>query len=247
MQSEEDRSRLIRLGVPPERVQVTGNLKFDAAQPTRDEPLEQLLGHHQAGRPLLIAGSTMPGEEEMVLEAFERAGGGGRALLLLAPRHPERWDSVEAQIRNHGATVRRRSELSPEDSQTGLDVILLDTMGELAGLYAVCEAAFVGGTLVPTGGHNPIEPARFGAPIAAGPSMENFRAIANEFDHNDSWIRVADIAALSEFWRAAIARDDSLAEAGRRAAELIERNQGALERTLDLLEPLLPATSPEGA
>jgi 3-deoxy-D-manno-octulosonic-acid transferase len=245
MQSEEDRSRLIRLGVPPERVRVTGNLKFDAAKPARDEPLELLLNRHRADRPLLIAGSTMPGEEEMVLEAFERAGGGDQALLLLAPRHPERWDAVEALARNSGATLRR-SKLSSDAPQTSPDVVLLDTMGELAGLYAVCEAAFVGGTLVPTGGHNPLEPARFGAPIAAGPSMENFRAIATEFDHNDSWIRVADIAALADFWRAAIAGDDSLASAGRRAAELIERNQGALERTLDLLQPLLAATNAEG-
>jgi 3-deoxy-D-manno-octulosonic-acid transferase len=243
MQSEEDRRRLIELGVPPERVRVTGNLKFDAAPPERDEPLEQLLSHYGAGRPLLIAGSTMPGEEEMVLEAFQAAGGGDQALLLLAPRHPERWDAVEALVRDHGATLRRRSELSAAGSAANPDVILIDSMGELAGLYAICRAAFVGGTLVPTGGHNPLEPARFGAPIAAGPSMENFRAMATEFDQLGAWVRVADAAALSDVWRAAIAGDASLAATGARAADLIERNRGALERTLDLLQPLLAVTT----
>jgi 3-deoxy-D-manno-octulosonic-acid transferase len=237
VQSAEDQRRLVELGVEPSRIRVTGNLKFDAATPDRPEALEQLLGGVACGRPLLIAGSTMAGEEQLVLEAFEAAGGGEQALLVLAPRHPERWDAVETLIRSSGARFRRRSQLTGETDPPTTEVVLLDSMGELAGLYAICRAAFVGGTLVPTGGHNPIEPARFGAAIAAGPSMENFRAIATEFDRHRAWIRVENAGELTDFWRGAIAEDATLAASGKRAAELIDRNRGALTRTLDLLQP----------
>lgn len=240
VQSTEDQRRLVALGVEASRIRVTGNLKFDAEQPDRPQALERLLSQVAAGRPLLIAGSTMPGEEELVLEAFQAAAGGETALLVLAPRHPERWDAVETLIRSSGVALQRRSRLAGDASASPTtDVVLLDSMGELAGLYAACRAAFVGGTLVPTGGHNPIEPARFGAAIAAGPSMENFRAIATEFDRHQAWIRVENARDLADFWRRAIARDADLAASGERAANLIERNQGALTRTLDLLQPLL--------
>jgi len=240
VQSNEDQRRLVALGVEPSRIRVTGNLKFDASMPDRPEMLERLLGPAAAGRPLLIAGSTMPGEEELVLEAFQAAGGGEQALLILAPRHPERWDAVESLVRSSGVSLNRRSRMASDAAASPTpDVVLLDSMGELAGLYASCQAAFVGGTLVPTGGHNPIEPARFGAAIAAGPSMENFRAIATEFDRHHAWIRVQNVHDLAEFFRGAIARDTRLTISGEHAAEIIEANRGALDRTLDLLQPLL--------
>jgi len=235
VQTEADRHRLIELGVEPARVRVTGNMKFDAAAPERHPHLEDQLEKLAAGRPILIAGSTMPGEEEGVLEAFHTAGGGERAMLLLAPRHPERWNAVAEMVTSGGQTLIRRSDLSTGELP---DVVLLDSMGELAGLYAICRAAFIGGTLVPTGGHNPLEPARFGVAIAAGPSMENFRAMAEQFGRDEAWERVDDAKDLAAAWGRWLNDPAAARKVGGRAAALVETNRGALDRTLELLAPL---------
>ena len=236
MQTEDDRERLIELGVEPERVRVTGNMKFDAPAPVRDADLEARLSTLAAGRPVLIAGSTMPGEEEAVLEAFGAAGGGEAALLILAPRHPERWDGVADLAESSGHRLLRRSDL---DGGHSPDIVLLDSMGELAGLYAVCRGAFIGGTLVPTGGHNPLEPARFGVAISVGPSMHNFRAMAEQFGRAEAWEQVTDASGLAEVWTRWIADDEAARRLGGRAEALVERNRGALQRTLELLAPVL--------
>lgn len=119
------------------------------------------------------------------------------------------------------------------------DVILLDSLGELAGLYRIAAGAFIGGTLVPRGGHNPLEPARFGVPVAVGPSMHNFRDMAERFDRSGAWRRVNDAAELAAVWREWIADPEAAREQGGRALRLLEENRGALGRTLEMLEPIL--------
>ncbi|HUO86263.1 MAG TPA: 3-deoxy-D-manno-octulosonic acid transferase [Thermoanaerobaculia bacterium] len=245
VQSEEDRRRLTALGVAGERVTVTGNLKYDSPPPAPATALTASLAGLAAGRPLLVAGSTMPGEEAAVIAAHRLAGGGGSALLVIAPRHPERWDEVERLLAREGLAVVRRSALgeapgASSDAAGGrVDVVLLDSLGELAALYGEAAAAFVGGTLVSTGGHNPLEPARFGVPTAVGPSMDNFRQMAEDFDRAGAWERVTDAGTLGETWRRWLADPAAARLVGERARRLVEANRGATARTVEVLAPLL--------
>lgn len=240
VQTEEDRRRLVDLGVPPERVHTTGNLKYDSPEPAPIPELEDAVHRIADGRPVLVAGSTMSGEEEHVLDAFGRIGGGRRALLVLVPRHPERWDGVARLLDEQGWRYVRRSEIPPGD---GADVVLLDSLGELAALYRIATAAFIGGTLVPTGGHNPLEPARFAVPIVVGPSMENFREIESQFNEAEAWRQVDGAAGLAAVWQEWLNEAGPAAEVGRRGDELLRSNQGALRRTLEMLDPILSAVS----
>ncbi len=239
VQSDADRRRLLELGIAGERVAVTGNLKYETSEPTFHEELEAELRRLAAGRPILIAGSTMSGEEAQVLEAFRALGGGDRALLILVPRHPERWPEVERLLRQSGMRTVRRSELPGAGGEERPDTVLLDSLGELAGLYRVAAAAFVGGTLAPTGGHNPLEPARCGTAVAVGPSMDNFRQIAEAFDRRRAWVRVRDAAELGEAWSAWLAEPAEAEAVAARASELLTANRGALAATRKVLQPIL--------
>jgi 3-deoxy-D-manno-octulosonic-acid transferase len=252
VQSGQDRDRLLAFGVDSSRVTVTGNLKYDSAQPAPEPELAGTLARLAARRPVLIAGSTMPGEEGAVLDAFSAVGGGERALLVLAPRHPERCPEVEALARGRGLATLRRSRVeggagrrSTSGAPRPPDVLLLDTLGELAGLYRHCAAAFIGGTLVATGGHNPLEPARFGVAVAAGPSMHNFRDMAERFDREGAWRRVADAGELGRAWHEWLADPAAAQAQGARAAQLLAASRGALAATLDMLAPLLAAAGGE--
>lgn len=238
VQTAQDRDRLAALGIPEAAIIVTGNLKYETPEPPRLPEVEDALAALAAGRPLLLAGSTMSGEEEAVLDAFASAGGGERALLVIAPRHPERWDEVAGLLERRGLRHLRRSQLAAS-SQPRPDVVLLDSLGELAALYRIAAAAFIGGTLVPTGGHNPLEAARFGVPVAVGPSMQNFRDMAAQFDARQAWARVDDAAALGAAWGEWLAHPETGTEIGGRATALIAENRGAVERTVALLKPLL--------
>ncbi len=247
VQTGGDRAKLLALGVPAERVEVTGNLKYEAPEPVRAPAMEGEIRRLAAGRPVLLAGSTMAGEEEAVLDALDVLRRlDRRALLVLAPRHPERWDAVERLVLARGSALVRRSQIAAAGAAAP-DVLLLDSLGELAGLYALAAAAFVGGTLVPTGGHNPLEPARFGVATAVGPSMENFRDMAAEFDRAGAWRRVADGRELGEVWAAWLADPTAAREVGGRAARLVEASRGTLERTLALLAPELQAAARSAA
>lgn len=251
VQTDADRDRLLALGVAAEKLAVTGNLKFETPEPAARPELEARLAELAAGRPILVAGSTMAGEEEAVLDAFAGAGGGERALLVLAPRHPERFADVERLLLQHRLVTVRRSALgtrgAPVTDAARLDALLLDTVGELAALYRLAAGSFIGGTLVPTGGHNPLEAARFGVPVAVGPAMENFRDMAERFDLGAAWQRVATAADLAAAWRGWL-DDPAAAQAlGARAAALLEANRGALARTLELLAPFLQAPVPRRA
>ena len=247
VQTERDRERLLELGVPAERVRVTGNLKFESPEPPSLPALESAVRRLAAGRPVLVAGSTMDGEEPAVLDAFA-AVGAERALLVLAPRHPERNGPVLDSIEARGWNVVRRSHLRIAESDAAgtsdgrrVDVLLLDTMGELASLYRIAAGVFIGGTLVETGGHNPLEAARFGAPIAVGPSMHNFAEVAAGFDAREAWRRVDHGEALGAVWNEWL--DDSTAARalGERAERLLAENRGALGRTLELLRIAMPS------
>ena len=266
MQTAEDARRLRALGVAAEKVTVAGNLKYDAAEPPAQPALEATIRAAAAGRPLLVAGSTMAGEEATVLAAFTALGGGERAMLVLAPRHPERWEEVSRQLVSSGLTWQRRSAMrapgdtappvrrpAPPLDDAGADpraarhedvvsppaVVLLDTIGELAGLYRLAAGCFVGGTLTGTGGHNPLEPARFARAIAVGPSMENFRDMASQFDEAAAWRRVASADELAGVWREWLETPATARALGEGALGVVEANRGALERTLAALAPVL--------
>lgn len=247
VQAEIDRERLVALGVPPERISVTGNLKYDTPEPALAPELSATISGLAAGRSILIAGSTMAGEEEALLTAT--AGLEARALLILAPRHPERWGEVAALLDRSGRTYLRRS--APESAVSASAparekpaVLLLDSLGELAGLYRMASGAFIGGTLVPTGGHNPLEAARFGVPVAVGPSMHNFADMARRFDSSAAWRRVADAADLGAAFRSWLDSPATARDLGRSGAALVEENRGAVARTIELIRPLLQASSP---
>jgi 3-deoxy-D-manno-octulosonic-acid transferase len=242
VQSGQDRDRLLALGVDPGRVAVTGNLKYETPEPARHPELEEALRDLAGGRPILLAGSTMAGEEAMVLDAFR--GLEGQAMLVLAPRHPERWTEVDALLRSRGEAALRRTALPAAGDGNRPAVVLLDSLGELAGLYRLAAAAFIGGTLVPTGGHNPLEAARFGVPLAVGPAMHNFREMADVFDRAGAWRRVRDAGELGAVWRDWLKHPEAGRETGARALRLVEENRGALARTVAMLAEAVPELSP---
>lgn len=244
VQTEEDRRRLSASGAEDSRIHVTGNLKYDTSAPERLVDLESLVASLAAGRKIWIAGSTMAGEEEQVLAAYRLAGGRDRALLIVAPRHPERWEIVARMIEEQGSSFARRSVVGAAlASEARLDngpieVMLLDSLGELAALYAAADIAFIGGTLVPTGGHNPLEPAAFGIPTTVGPSMENFADMARRFQEAGAWQMVTDAQALARVWQEWSDHPEAAGEVGARAREVLAANRGALARSLELLSPL---------
>src|SRR5579864_4465005 len=176
-QTEEDAARLKAIGAAEDRVQVSGNLKFDVQDGPSSALKEELRGAIPPGTSVIVCGSTAEGEEELLVRAFgEILGQRPAALMILAPRHPERFDTVEKMAVARGLAVVRRSSWKGSPLEQG--VFLLDTIGELASLYALADVALVGGSLLPgVGGHNILEPARYGVPILVGPYTTNFREI----------------------------------------------------------------------
>jgi 3-deoxy-D-manno-octulosonic-acid transferase len=250
MQSEESARRLVRLGADPARVTITGNLKFDALPDlpavAQDYAVPRVVRFFKVPdqRPVIIAGSTMRGEEILVLRAFERVRAAApRALLVIAPRHPERFDEVERLSRDEGFRTARRTQLAI-DEEPAADVVVLDTIGELAHLYRAATVVFVGGSLVPTGGHNILEPAVFGRPIVFGPHMQNFREIAGVFLEARAAVRVNDGRDLERVLRQLLGDPRLRAALGRAARAIIDANRGARARTLDAIAALLPPGEP---
>jgi 3-deoxy-D-manno-octulosonic-acid transferase len=241
MQAPPHAERIRALGAPPARVQVTGNLKFDAAEtPRPSEDLESRLGPAARNhRPLFVAGSTTAGEEELVLEAFgrvlERVPG---AALLVAPRHPERFDLVPSLVAARGLRCLRRSSLEPGGWRDE-EVVLLDTLGELAPVYALADVVFVGGSLVPSGGHNILEPAAVGRPVIVGGHMENFQEIADQFRAAGALVQVADAKELGDAVAALLLDESRRRELGEQGRRLVESNRGAVRRTVDALAMLV--------
>jgi len=244
VQGEETLRRLIELGADPARIVVTGSLKFDSLElsPIPGRGRERVLRFFRVspGRPVIIAGSTLKGEEEPVIRAFNRIrASGANALLIIAARHPERFDEVERLCRQEGLTVVRRSEL-PIDAEPRADAVVLDTIGELAQLYQIATAVFVGGSLVPAGGHNILEPALYGKPVVFGPHMQNFGEIAETFLTNGAAIQVRTAGELEETLLSLIGDPVRRARVGAAARALVESNRGARDRTLTVIRDLLP-------
>ncbi|MEW6337564.1 MAG: 3-deoxy-D-manno-octulosonic acid transferase [Acidobacteriota bacterium] len=236
-QSERDAERLAIMGVVAERIRVVGNVKFDAA-PAGPEPavLAQIRALSQ-DRPVWVAGSTAEGEEAAVIAAARALESRPAPFLVLAPRHPERAGAVLDLTSAHDLRAIRRSRLG---EPTGpLDAVVLDTIGELAAIYQLGALAFVGGSLVPVGGHNPIEPARFGVPVLTGPHVRNFSAVYEEFVAAGAARVVRDGAELEAAAAAWLADPPGARVAGEAGRALLARHAGATARTIDALEPFL--------
>ena len=233
MQSEEAARRIVDIGADRDRVVVTGSLKFDSleipgASAAADLGRHRILRYFRISpdRPVVIAASTLKGEDEHVLEAFQRIRATmTTALLIIAPRKPERFDEVERMARRSGWQVARRSELRV-DHEPRYDVVVLDTIGELAQLYQVATAVFVGGSLVDAGGHNILEPAVFGKPIVFGPYMQNFAEIARTFLDHGAAIQVQTGAALEPVLLDLLGDPVKRASLGAAARALVEANRG---------------------
>jgi 3-deoxy-D-manno-octulosonic-acid transferase len=265
MQGEESARRIIELGAPRERVTVTGSLKFDSLEfgtssarstpasrgPAASAPVVHDV--HQRGRtrvlryfrvapnrPVIIAASTLKGEEEFVLEAYQRIRAMmPTALLIIAPRKPERFGDVERLVRRAGWNVARRTELRV-DAEPRNDVVVLDTIGELATLFQVATAVFVGGSLVDAGGHNILEPAVFGKPIVFGPHMQNFAEIARTFLDSGAAIQVRSGRELESALLELLTDPVRRASLGAAARALVEANRGARGKSIAVLAELLP-------
>jgi 3-deoxy-D-manno-octulosonic-acid transferase len=241
-QTSEDAERFAALGAPREIVTVGGNLKFDVSPPeTGASPLSGLLLREKAaGASWIVAGSTHDGEESQLLRAFLSAREGNPSIrLLLAPRHPERFDAVEALVHREGVPMVRRTAIPEGAGHLPEPVLLLDTVGELSGAYAAADLAFVGGSLVPKGGHNVLEPSWHGVPTIVGPHMENFREIAEAFLAGDALIRVAGEEELVDRLRQFAADPGFFRVIGRRAKELLESFRGASEASTDAVLSVL--------
>jgi len=237
MQTEEDARRIIALGVDPEKVSVTGNMKFDVAPPPESVTpfLSWLQGEKGRGGAWVVAGSTHEGEEEAVLSAFGGARSVNRSIrLLLAPRHPERFDAVADLCGRRGWPVVRKTRISEGGAESS-PVVLLDTVGELPTAYAAADIAFVGGSLAPKGGHNILEPALFGVPTITGSHMENFREICEIFSRGDAVIMVRDEAELTGRLSEWAANPSPFAEMGIRARNLLETLRGSSRRNAALV------------
>jgi 3-deoxy-D-manno-octulosonic-acid transferase len=246
MQSEGSARRLIDLGADPARVSVTGSLKFDSLDvpaPTPHGKLrERVLRFFRVSpaRIVIVAGSTVRGEERPLLGAFKRVKSTmPGALAIFAPRQPERFGEVERLARDAGFVTVRRSDL-PIDAEPRADVVILDTLGELAQLYQLATAVFVGGSMVDNGGHNILEPAIFGKPVVFGRYMQNFKEIAETFVSNGAAVQVQSERELEEALLGLVTDPVRRARLGAAARALVEANRGAKERTLAVLDDLLP-------
>jgi 3-deoxy-D-manno-octulosonic-acid transferase len=272
-QSKRDAERFLALGAPPDRVEVGGNLKY-AIRPLPSPIVARLraLAEEAGAGPILVAGSTMPGEEKILAGAIRELGREfPRLLTILAPRHPERFTAAGEELRAAGVPFLRRSALSTLSSGKSAGgasstnwgarlqlpgVLLLDSIGELGAVYELADVAFVGGTLVPTGGHNILEPACFGKAVLIGPSMSNFQDIADRFLRDGrkagldgvrmgAAVQVLDAASLSPALRYLFRNPALCRRLGEAARELVERELNPLERILLELARLAgPSNSP---
>jgi 3-deoxy-D-manno-octulosonic-acid transferase len=238
-QTSEDVRRLCEIGTPADRVFVAGNLKFDVAAPSPPPIVNQLRSAFQSADagPVLICGSTVEGEEEFLLEAFKNVlTQYPAAIMLLAPRHPERFEQVTELIKQSQFKFSKRSTWNGEPLSGG--VFLIDSIGELASLYALADLAFVGGSLVSRGGHSILEPAQHGVAILVGPHTENFRDIVELFRDNNA-VRIVSADQLRRAFLELLANENERRTLGRRALETLQSQRGATQLTLEKLRGLL--------
>jgi 3-deoxy-D-manno-octulosonic-acid transferase len=246
-QTPDDAARLRGIGADPQRVRISGNLKFDIAPLAHSPFVDQLRNSFETHdtAPILVCGSTVEGEEPLLLDVFRQLlPQYPQAVMILAPRHPERFDAVATLLKQSSIGFSRRSAWggktngkTDSESLSG-KIFLLDTIGELAAVYALADIAFVGGSLVRRGGHNIIEPALHGAAIVVGNHTENFRDIVKLFQSRDA-IRIAPPSQLQQVFSELLADDNQRKALGQRAAETIRSQMGATIRTADALQELL--------
>jgi 3-deoxy-D-manno-octulosonic-acid transferase len=237
-QSAEDARRFVAIGVPEDRVRVGGNLKYDVRPPRSTGLVEQLRAQLPIGAKVLVAGSTLEDEERVLLEAWPAiCARTQNALMVLAPRHPERFARVAALAREQKALLVERSSWRGEPLAGG-SVFLLDSIGELGSVYGLASLAFVGGSLVPAGGHNPLEPARFAVPVLMGPHSENFRDAVELLRGVDA-LRVVERAGVGQAIATLLADTNATAAMGARGKEVFEKQAGATERAVDAVVRLL--------
>lgn len=234
------RERFLRLGAAPARTHVTGSLKFDTPLPPTHDATVALFRGWAGGRPLWVAASTHEGEEAAILDAHARVlASAADVLLVLVPRHPQRFDSVAGLVEASGLAWQRRSEARAVDPGTA--VLLADSMGELSAWMALADAVFIGGTLVPVGGHNPLEAMQFGAPLLAGPQVFNFAEVFEDLRAAEAWQRVDGAETLAAALSALRADPASARAMGQRGREVHTRRGGATARTIAPLLALLDA------
>jgi 3-deoxy-D-manno-octulosonic-acid transferase len=251
-QTPEDARRLGEIGADANRVLVGGNLKYDIPPPMPSPIIDQLRSALASSRsgPVLVCGSTVEGapetEEALLIAAFQSVlAAHPAAVMLLAPRHPERFDSVADLLQQSKTKFFRRSQWNKESGESLSGAILLiDSIGELSSLYALADIAFVGGSLVPRGGHNILEPAQFGVPILVGPHTENFRDIVDLFLNHDA-VRVVSPSDLGSAFLSLLGNQRARRDLGCRAADTLASQRGATQLTLQKLQELLAPQSHE--
>lgn len=236
---ERDRERFIAIGAPPAIVEVSGNVKFDYDPDGAALEIAPLLESMIRGRKVVILGSTMEGEPEMLLPVAERLVRERDAFVIIAPRKPERFEMVAGLLGTTSLRFVRRSELAPAATAPDVDVLLLDTIGELARMYRYATVAFVGGSIAPFGGHNPIEPAAAGVPVCFGRNMSNFREIAEVFLRNGAAAEVGSAEDVGVFAESMFDDEEAQRAMGERARKTVMQNRGASERTARRIVELL--------
>jgi 3-deoxy-D-manno-octulosonic-acid transferase len=246
MQTEEDRTRIIEMGGESQKTRVVGNLKFDQTFPSFTQEVVAEMAKHlglQGNENILIAGSTHTGEEEILVNLYkELKKSNPHLLLILAPRHLERLEEVERILRKESFSWLRKTSLSlgtGRSDQERPDVILLDTLGELMGLYSLGTLVFVGGSLVPVGGHNPLEPLFFRKCVLFGPHMFNFLEISNRLIENGGAIQVSGKEDLFSQMKRLLFDEDARKEVGEKGYQFLQKHQGATERMFEEIRPLL--------
>ncbi|CAM2872832.1 lipid IV(A) 3-deoxy-D-manno-octulosonic acid transferase [Janthinobacterium lividum] len=238
-QTQDDADRVRQLGVRD--VVVTGSIKFDVVVPEAALATGAALRAAIGARPVLLCASTREGEEPLILDAYARASLPANALLLIVPRHPQRFDEVEKLIAAQGLAVQRRSGLAQGDAVAAATQVLLgDSMGEMFAYYAACDCAFVGGSLLPLGGQNLIEPAALGKPVLIGPHTFNFALVTEQAIAAGGAALVADADALMAQASALLQDPARLAVMGEKALAFANQHRGATPRTIAAIQPLLP-------
>jgi 3-deoxy-D-manno-octulosonic-acid transferase len=241
MQTELDRVRLLETGITAEKVKSLGNIKFDRdyVPPNESERCDWFEVFGLSDKDLVwLAGSTHRGEEEIIVEIFEQVRPSFPTLrLIIAPRRLERAQEVQRLVESRGLTVAMRTALSP--CRASFDVLVLDTMGELGCAYGIAGISFVGGSLVPEGGHNLLEPASVGCPVLFGPHTEDFEIMAEGLLEAGGGMRVLDGRQLSHALRMLLSDPKKKAQMGAKARRFVESNRGALERVMNELTPLM--------
>jgi 3-deoxy-D-manno-octulosonic-acid transferase len=246
-QSQIDAERLIAIGCQPGRVAVAGNLKFDVRAAEESETTRQLKLSAGTLR-FVVAGSTLDGEEAALLEAWPQLlKADSKLVMVLAPRHPERFAAVASLLERSGLIWIKRSDWRaspPQPLQPGT-IVFLDTIGELASVYSLASVAFVGGSLIPAGGHNPLEPAQFGVPIVVGPHFANFRAITDDLLVHDA-LRIAAKEELAATLIELLLDPTTANSMGTRAKEVFDTQAGATARSVDAIKVLLATGTAKG-